>query len=150
VEGCSLTLPGATGDEPGAAIPVCCTASAADQAGIDELLLLLNAHRASNGRPALSYDTELAAAMQGHCMHMASHDFFDHMAPESSVDSPWTRAELCGTSASAENIAQNPGDPADVMESWIGSSGHNANMLSSEYTRVGICHYEDYWGLIFD
>jgi len=86
---------------------------------------------------------------------MAAHDFFDHNAPESSVSSPWGRAAACGTSASGENIAAGQSTAAGVMQSWINSPGHNANMLNSGFTRVGIGYYAggswgSYWGQIFD
>ena len=130
-------------------IPVCCTAAAEDRKQIDEVFRLLNAHRAANGRPALSYDDRLGAAIQGHCRHMAEHGFFDHAAPEPAVREFGARANLCGTSASGENIAYNQRDPADAMKSWTSSAGHNANMLNAGYKRVGICYYQRRWGQIF-
>jgi len=149
---CSLTLTGATGNESGGLIPVCCTPETAEQPDIDEVFSLLNAHRASNGVSALAYDNLLQLAIQGHCVHMSAHSFFAHEAPESSVTLPWGRAELCGTTASGENIAQGYGSPSAVMTGWTNSSGHNANMLNGGFTRVGI-GFEDagsYWGQIFD
>lgn len=146
---CSVEQPGATGSEPGGLIPVCCAPTAAEKADIDGVFALLNEHRANNGVGPLAYDNQLEAAIQGHCIHMAAHPFFDHSAPESSVSSPWTRAEMCGTSAGGENIANGQSSPADVMSSWIGSSGHNANMLDPDFTRVGIGRHGSYWGQIF-
>ena len=147
---CSLMLDGATGNEPGGQIPVCCEPTAEERANIDAMYGLLNDYRVSNGLDALTRDPALEAAMQGHCLHMQQHDFFDHTAPESVVQSPWIRAELCGTSASAENIAMNGrGGAEEVMEMWMGSPGHNQNMLSSSATRVGIGNAGSYWGQIF-
>jgi len=146
---CSVEQPGATGEESGGVIPVCCAPTAAEKANIDEVFALLNQHRANNGVAPLTYDNQLESAIQGHCLHMATHSFFDHSAPETSVSSPWTRAEICGTSASGENIAAGQSSPPDVMSSWIGSSGHNANMLDPGFTRVGIGYHDSYWGQIF-
>jgi len=146
---CSLAQDGATGNEPGGKIPVCCAPTAAEKAEIDQVFALLNEHRAANGVAPLQYDLELEAAIQGHCLHMAQHPFFDHSAPEPSVSSPWTRAELCGTSASGENIANGQSSPESVMSSWKQSSGHNKNMLDPGFTRVGIGRHESYWGQIF-
>jgi uncharacterized protein YkwD len=146
---CSVTNPNGTGDEAGGIIPVCCAPNASEKALIDQVFVLLNEHRANNGRAPLSYDDKLEATIQGHCIHMGIHDFFDHTAPESAVSSPWTRASLCGTSANGENIAAGQSSPASVMTSWKNSSGHNANMLNSSFTRVGIGYYEGYWGQIF-
>jgi uncharacterized protein YkwD len=105
----------------------------------------------ANGESALAYDDELQAAIQGHCLHMSQHSFFQHEAPEQSIRLPWDRAELCGTSANGENIAQGQRTPEDVMEGWIESSGHNENLLNSRFTRVGIGYVAAgrYWGQIF-
>jgi hypothetical protein len=146
---CSLELTGATGNEPGGQIPVCCAPTSSEKAEIEAVFALLNEHRANNGVPALAYDDKLEAAIQGHCIHMVQHPFFDHSAPESEVSSPWTRAEMCGTSASGENIAGGQSSPQDVMDSWKSSSGHNANMLDGKFKRVGIGRHGSYWGQIF-
>lgn len=147
--GCSVTLPNASGKEPGGAIPVCCTPGASDKAMIDEAFALLNAHRMANGRSALAYDPKLEQAIQGHCQHMAEHTFFAHDAPEGAVARFTERAKACGASASGENIAYNQRSPAQVMTSWKNSSGHNMNMLSTGYKRVGIGLHAWRWGQIF-
>lgn len=149
-DACSLYREGATGDEPDGRIPVCCAPTTAEQPFVDEVFMLLNAHRAANGLSALAYDEELEAAVQGHCVHMSLHDFFAHEAPESGVVLPWDRAELCGTTANGENIARGQRTPAEVMTGWTNSSGHNRNMLGN-FRRVGI-GYDDngrYWGQLF-
>ncbi len=147
-EGCSVTRPGATGKEPGGTIPVCCTPAAVNKTRVDEVFALLNAHRMANGRSALAFDAKLGLAMQGHCQHMATHAFFSHTAPESTVAGPGTRAGLCGATATGENIAWNQRSPDQVMNTWKNSPGHNSNMLGS-YGRVGIGEFQWYWGQIF-
>jgi uncharacterized protein YkwD len=148
---CSLMLDGATGNEPNGQIPVCCTPDSSEKANIDEVFSLLNAHRAANGVSALAYDSLLEATIQGHCIHMSLHTFFDHTAPESAVNLPWPRATLCGTSANAENIAMGQRSPTEVMTAWTDSPGHNTNMLSTNSTRVGVGYETSgrYWGQIF-
>jgi hypothetical protein len=146
---CTRTLPGATGKEAGGLIPVCCRPSDGDKALIDEVFRLLNQHRMQNGRAPLGYDEKLEGAVQGHCRHMAEHSFFDHDAPEEAVASPWDRANLCGSSANGENIAYNQATPAEVIRTWINSSGHNQNMLDANFKRVGICHSQRRWGQLF-
>jgi uncharacterized protein YkwD len=144
-------LDGATGNEPNGQIPVCCTPDSTEKTNIDEVFSLLNAHRAANGLSALAYDTLLEATIQGHCQHMSAHSFFDHTAPEAAVDLPWPRAQLCGTTANAENIAQGYTSPSAVMTGWTNSPGHEANMLTTNSSRVGIGYEATgrYWGQIF-
>lgn len=146
---CDLLKTGATGKEEDGLIPVCCKPSSTDKTLINEVFRLLNEHRAKNGRAALVYDDALEQAMQGHCRHMAEHTFFAHDAPEAEVSSPWDRAKFCGGSASGENIAYNQPNPADVIRTWIESPGHNENMLSAGFTKVGICHAQRRWGQLF-
>nr|PZN24878.1 MAG: hypothetical protein DIU78_11315 [Pseudomonadota bacterium] len=148
---CSLSLPGATGNEPMGRIPVCCAPTEEEKVDITEVFTLLNEHRMANGRSALAYDDALEAAIQGHCVHMQQHSFFDHESEEESVGDPWERAELCGTRANGENIARGQRSPAAVMEAWIESSGHNQNMLNERFRRVGIGHVAsgNYWGQLF-
>jgi uncharacterized protein YkwD len=146
---CSVTRPGATGKEPGGLIPVCCTPTTAEKSQIDQVFDLLNMHRMRNGVAALTYDPKLEQAIQGHCMHMATHTFFDHGAPESAVAAFNVRAQLCGAGAAGENIAAGQRSPQDVMTSWINSAGHNRNMLDPSFKRVGIGRYGSQWGQIF-
>jgi len=139
---------GASGTEPDGLVPVCCAPSATQKAQLDELFGLLNTYRAQNGKAALTYDVALEATVQGHCEHMRLHGFFDHFAPEASVKDPFMRAKLCGTTASAENLAGGQATPSAVMTSWKNSAGHNANMLGN-FKRVGLCRSGSAWGQIF-
>jgi uncharacterized protein YkwD len=139
---CSVTLN--NGD-----VPVCCEPNESQRANIDEVFRLLNEYRQQNGRAPLTYDYELEAAMQGHCQHMAQAGFFSHYSPVAEIQSPWARAERCGTKANGENIASRQKDPAEVMASWKKSSDHNRNMLSPDWKRVGIGEFDLYWGQIF-
>jgi len=123
--------------------------SAAEQTSIDGVFTLLNQYRVSKGLGALANDAKLQATIEGHCHHMGVHTFFSHTAPESSISSPWTRANKCGTSANGENIAAGYGSPQAVMDGWKNSPGHNANMLGAGFKRVGIGKYGSYWGQIF-
>jgi uncharacterized protein YkwD len=133
---------------------VCCVPSTQEKQYITEVFNLVNQHRQANNVGPLTYDDKLEAAIEGHCHHMATHDFFSHSAPESSISAFTARASLCGTSASGENIAAGQGSPADVMSSWKNSPGHNANMLNGGFSRIGIGFYAGgpwgtYWGQIF-
>ncbi len=146
--GCMVTRPGATGNEPGALIPVCCTPSSADKALVMRVFELVNQHRAANGKPPLVYDDKLESAIQGHCEHMRTHAFFSHDAPEAVVAKFTTRGSLCGTSTSGENIAKGYTSAEAVMTGWKNSPGHNANMLGG-HRRIGIGKSGSVWGQMF-
>jgi uncharacterized protein YkwD len=129
-------------------VPVCCTPTGENRTNVDEVYELLNAYRVSLGLSALATDPELEEAMQGHCVHMALADFFDHSSPVAELESPWARAEYCGSSANGENIAAGQRSPAAVMHGWKESPGHDSNMRGN-YGRVGVGEYELHWGQIF-
>jgi uncharacterized protein YkwD len=145
-----------TGGEPGEECrvmlgdtPVCCTPQGDDKTQVDEVFELLNAYRNSLGLDSLAYDPVLEETMQGHCKHMSEANFFSHNSIVAELDTPWDRAEICGTDANAENIAQGYRSSAEVMDGWQNSPGHDENMRTTNSSRVGIGFYDSYWGQIF-
>jgi uncharacterized protein YkwD len=113
------------------AVPAPATGGAEDQ-----ILALVNAERAAAGCGAVSADPGLTAVARAHSEDMRDRDFFDHVNPEGL--SPFDRAERAGMSARAENIAYGQPGPADVMAAWMDSSGHRANILNCDLTRLGV------------
>jgi hypothetical protein len=147
--GCYLELSGGTGNEPDGMIPVCCVPGDEEKIMIEVMFVLLNEYRTANNIAPLAYDHHLGNCIQAHCQHMAVHSFFDHTAPEPAVADLLTRAALCGTTASGENIAMFQATAQDAIDGWKLSSGHNQNMLNPGFTRVGLGYYERYWGQLF-
>jgi len=107
---------------------------------------------------ALAWSCELEAAATGHSMDMANNNFFSHTGSDGkSVDTRATRAGYTW-SAVGENIAA--GIPlsyvSSVMEAWLKSPGHCANIMSSTYTEFGAAKisnpsstYNAYWTQVF-
>ncbi|MCU1410676.1 MAG: hypothetical protein JWR04_1383, partial [Rhodoglobus sp.] len=117
-----------------------------------EVLTLVNAQRVANGCGSLTYDEGLASVARLHSADMAQRDYFSHTTPEG-LD-PFQRAEAAGQSASAENIAAGQATAAAVMESWMNSAGHRANILNCSLTRLGVGvsyggSYGIYWTQLF-
>ncbi len=123
-------------------------------------LVLINQYRAQNGLGALSACTSLNRAAQGHSEDMRDNDYFSHTGLNGS--SPWERAcdacyELgCGPqTAMAENIAAGNSGAQATFTQWQNSPGHNANMLGSSFTMIGIGRatgggqYGVYWTNVF-
>jgi uncharacterized protein YkwD len=146
---CSLIFNGGGGGDPDGRIPVCCNATEQENAANNEVYRLLNQHRQNNGRAPVARDPLLESAAMGHCLHMATHGFFDHQAPEPAIVTPWARAERCGTTAGGENIAMGQRSPMEVVVGWINSPGHNANMLNGSFKRVGMGHCGTHWVQLF-
>ncbi len=114
------------------------TASAARAGKVERsLLCLTNVHRIRNGVGALQRDTRLTAAARAHSDDMVVRDYFDHVNPEG--NGPSERVRAAGyPSGAGENIASNStGTAFSLFDQWRDSSGHNQNMLSSNYDAAG-------------
>ncbi|MFJ3445904.1 CAP domain-containing protein [Streptomyces sp. NPDC086081] len=99
---------------------------------------LTNDARARAGLPPLAVDPRLTAAAQAHSADMVARAFYAHTAPDGSR--PWDRAAAAGSTLRSigENIACGQRSPADVVEGWLNSPGHRANILRPDFTHIGI------------
>jgi uncharacterized protein YkwD len=104
----------------------------------DQVVTLVNQERAKAGCKALTVDSRLVTAARGHSQDMATRNYFDHNTPEGVT--PWTRITNAGYhfSSAAENIASGQTTPASVMNAWMNSSGHRANILNCNLRNIGV------------
>ncbi|MFI6703934.1 CAP domain-containing protein [Streptomyces sp. NPDC050509] len=110
---------------------------AAPSSEASAVLSLVNQERAKVGCAALKADASLNALAQAFSDDMAARGFFDHTNPDG--DTPWDRAEQAGVkNLGGENIARGQATAEAVMDSWMNSEGHRANILNCDYTRLGV------------
>ncbi|WP_165988711.1 CAP domain-containing protein [Streptomyces sp. YIM 98790] len=106
-------------------------------AAAEEVLRLVNEARAEAGCRPLVPDTGLAALARAFSQDMAARNFFSHVDPDGRT--PWDRAEAQGIkNLGGENIARGQQSAAAVMESWMNSEGHRANILNCDFTTLGV------------
>lgn len=106
-----------------------------------QVLTLVNAERAKIGCVPLTADAELAELAEAFSKDMAARDFFDHVDPDG--NDPWDRAEAAGvTGLGGENIARGQADAAAVMDAWMNSPGHRANILNCNFRTLGVGVFE--------
>jgi uncharacterized protein YkwD len=99
--------------------------------------LLTNKERAAKGCSPLRIDLRLAASARAHSKDMAANNYFSHTSQNG--DSPWKRMEEAGyTSPGAENIAKGYATAAAVVEGWMKSPGHRANILNCDLRAIGV------------
>ncbi|WP_156721350.1 CAP domain-containing protein [Streptomyces apocyni] len=102
-----------------------------------EVLSLVNQERAKAGCAPVRADARLATLARNFSQDMATRGFFDHTDPDG--DTPWDRADQAGIdNMGGENIARGQADARAVMESWMNSPGHRANILNCDYTTLGV------------
>jgi uncharacterized protein YkwD len=100
-----------------------------------EVLSLVNEYRAESGLAPLRSDSRLNDAAEDWSLTMANGDFFAHSttAQVEEYDYDWQ--------AWGENIAAGQTTPESVVDAWIDSPGHRANILSENFQEIGIGYY---------
>jgi uncharacterized protein YkwD len=112
---------------------------------VQATLCLINQQRRTHGVPALTEDTRLDRAAQAHTNDMVGHGYFEHVSPSGS--SPLQRMLAAGYLRPAdgyqvgENIAWgtlNLATPASIVNDWMHSEGHRANILDRGFRNTGM------------
>lgn len=113
------------------------TAPAAATSAQAAVLALVNQERSKVGCSPVTASSSLASLAQSFSDDMAARGFFDHTDPDG--QSPWDRAAKAGVSGlGGENIARGQADAEAVMEAWMNSEGHRANILNCDYKTLGV------------
>ena len=122
-------------------------ASSKETSMSESVFSLVNQKRTAAGVPELTYDADLSAiAMERakECAHL-----FSHTRPNGEMYTDLVNKYGYVYTAIGENIAAGQTSAAQVMNDWMNSAGHRANILNSSYTAVGIgcCLYNGvyYW-----
>lgn len=108
---------------------------------VQQVFNLTNQYRAANGVAPLQLNLELNAAALNHSQDMALQDYFGHTGLNGSTSA--SRMNQVGYSSSSygENIAAGYTTPEEVVQGWISSDGHRANLLNPSFTEVGVGYY---------
>ncbi|MFI8210087.1 CAP domain-containing protein [Streptomyces werraensis] len=111
--------------------------TSAEATAAAEVLRLVNAERAKVGCSPVTADGPLTALATAFSDDMAGRGFFDHTDPDG--DTPWDRAQAAGISnLGGENIARGQADAEAVMQAWMDSPGHKANILNCDFKTLGV------------
>ena len=101
-----------------------------------QVAALVNAARAEYGLPALTVDAKVQQAAQVRARESAQS--FSHTRPDgSSFSTALTEAGVSYT-RSGENIAYGQSTPQQVVQAWMDSAGHRANILDAGFTHIGV------------
>ncbi|WP_425829055.1 CAP domain-containing protein [Streptomyces fractus] len=113
------------------------SATATEKAASTQVLALVNQERTKVGCSPVTADSGLASLATSFSDDMASRDFFDHTDPDGAT--PWDRAKEAGIAdLGGENIARGQADARSVMDSWMNSPGHKANILNCDFKTLGV------------
>lgn len=110
-----------------------------DPAGVRVAVVALsNRERSGRGLAALAPEPRLGAAAQAHNDDMVARGFFAHEAPDGSSVADRVRLAGYPYSLVAENIAAGQRTPEEVVQGWMDSPGHRANLLHPDVREIGV------------
>ncbi|WP_027626789.1 SafA/ExsA family spore coat assembly protein [Clostridium lundense] len=119
-----------------------------------EVVRLVNIERSKNGLPALKENWEVSRIARYKSQDMINKSYFSHTSP--TYGSPFTMMESFGIkfSAAGENIAMGQRTPQEVVTAWMNSPGHRSNILSPNFSQIGVGLAKDkngicYWTQMF-
>ena len=113
----------------------------AESTQAEAILKLVNQERRKAGVPDLKLSDKLTQIAYTKAKDMADKNYFSHDSP--TYGSPFDMLKHFGVSYSyaGENIAAGQKSAEEVMNSWMNSSGHKANILNKNYTELGVGFY---------
>ena len=119
-----------------------------------EILKLVNAERSKQGLSPLTLNWELSRVAKFKSEDMRDNNYFSHNSPTYGTHFQMMKSFGISYKSAGENIAAGQQSSAEVMQSWMNSSGHKANILSKNYTQLGVGKatggsYGTYWTQMF-
>ena len=127
------------------------TVSSSTTAFETEVVRLVNLRRAEHGRKPLTQDWQLSRVARYKSQDMKDLGYFSHTSP--TYGSPFQMMKSFGISyrTAGENIAKGYASPEAVVNAWMNSPGHRANILNSTYTHIGVGFVSsgNYWTQMF-
>lgn len=115
----------------------------------EKVINLMNEERTAIGRVRLKQDEKLMKAAQTRAKELAEKPELDHERPNGknylSVLSEYSIKYY----AVSENLVKEQKTPSSVMATCMDDPGKRANILTSEYTHVGVGYYDGYWVQLF-
>jgi len=100
----------------------------------------------------LAVNTKVRAAAQVRAMEIQ--ESFSHTRPDGKGFSTALQEQNVTYKGAGENIAWGQRTPEQVMDAWMNSEGHRANILNAKYTTIGVGYYQNskgvnYWSQLF-
>ncbi len=116
-----------------------------------DVVRLVNEIRKQNGLSELTYDWQLSRVARIKSEDMRDNKYFSHTSPI--YGTPFQMIKNFGITyrSAGENIARGQTTPQKVVDAWMNSSGHRANILNSSYTHIGVGYAQNghYWTQMF-
>ncbi|WP_199613599.1 CAP domain-containing protein [Paenibacillus alkalitolerans] len=111
----------------------------------NQVVTLVNKERAKAGLKPLAKDSALSAMALDKAKDMHYNNYFSHTSP--TYGSPFDMMKSYGIryTYAGENIAMGQRTPQEVMNAWMNSQGHRQNILSPNFTTIGVGYFNGKW-----
>ena len=106
------------------------------------ILKLVNQERAKEGLSALSLYDPLNKVAQAKAQDMVDNNYFSHDSPKYGTPFQMMRKFGVDYTYAGENIASGQKSAQQVMNDWMNSSGHRANIMNAKFTKLGVGYVE--------
>lgn len=113
----------------------------------EQVAELVNAERRKAGLGELVLDQEIASAALVRAKEIETS--FSHTRPDGRSFSSVLTDNGISFRGSGENIAWGQKTPQEVMDGWMNSEGHRANILNAKFTKIGVGYYQNASGRNF-
>lgn len=119
------------------------TATAVSDLNPSNLLVAVNMERSKAAMTDLTLDAKLNASASDKCTDMATYNYWSHDNPNGTKWQSFVNKQTTYLSA-GENLAHGFTTTPQVIDGWMNSPTHKANIMNSQYTNVGyaICSDE--------
>ena len=116
-----------------------------------EVIRLVNVQRTQHGLNPLSANWELSRVARYKSQDMVDHRYFSHTSPTYGTPFQMIRSFGLSFRTAGENIAYGQRTPQAMVNAWMNSSGHRANILNAAYTQIGVGYVAagHYWTQMF-
>ena len=102
------------------------------------ILVAMNAERQARGLGPLRLDSRLSAAASDRARDMFDKHYFDHVAPDGTQLFVWVKRHSYRYSIVGENLAEGYRTASGIVDGWMDSPGHRANILGRSFQDVGL------------
>lgn len=102
------------------------------------IIILTNKERADVGISRLLYNQTLVDSAQLKASDMAREGYFAHISPNGKTPWYWFKQRGYDFLYAGENLAVNFTNSQDINTAWMNSRGHKANILSKNFTEIGV------------
>ncbi|WP_308017448.1 CAP domain-containing protein [Alkalihalobacillus deserti] len=116
-----------------------------------QVIELTNVERRNNGLSDLQADASLSNVARAKSNDMQQNNYFSHTSPTYGSPFDMIRDFDISYNSAGENIAQGQRSAQEVVQAWMDSEGHRANILNGDFTHIGVGYQQNghYWTQMF-